>query len=142
VVKSNVGRSQLRPNWEKDCKFPLVTDKPPGAIVSFWSLPGISDEAFTFIKKIQPYNKGKVNDALRVLAQLANIDKHRHLHVVNPKAFGKGWGQNVLFPFLSFDEKVLGEEMAFERVEEVLRLCTSRVRTFIVPEFEKLIENR
>jgi hypothetical protein len=98
----------------------LLTDKPPEALVSFWNLPGI--EAFTFIEKIQPYNERNVNDALRALAKLANIDKHRHLHVVNQQAVHapvregeEGSGPTLIFPHLSFDEQVLGEEMASAR---------------------------
>jgi hypothetical protein len=50
-------------------------------------LPGITEKAFAFIEGLQPYYGGNGPTQLRWLAQLSNIDKHRHLHIVNPWAY-------------------------------------------------------
>lgn len=51
------------------------------------SLPGITLEAFTFIESLQPYNERSGSLQLGWLEQLANIDKHRHFHIVNPQVY-------------------------------------------------------
>jgi hypothetical protein len=43
-------------------------------------------DAFTFIEAIQPYHARNTGNILRTIANLANIDKHRHLHIINPQA--------------------------------------------------------
>ena len=99
LVKGNPANVALRPRWLEECQFPLllevpVTGNPPGprALPLPYklfekSLPGISEKAFTFIEGLQPYYGGNGPTQLRWLAQLSNIDKHRHLHIVNPWAY-------------------------------------------------------
>jgi hypothetical protein len=44
------------------------------------SLPGISKTAFAFIESVQPYHSGAgPHNALRIIAQLSSIDRHRYL---------------------------------------------------------------
>jgi len=68
-------------NWERKCQFPLCTEQsdfPPGKIKEW-----ISEPAFAFIERLQPYRRGDTaNRLLRMLAKLSNIDKHRRLNTV------------------------------------------------------------
>jgi hypothetical protein len=97
LVQSNPSKIALPTNWERNCQFPLYLSVPtcgnpqipyniPVPIDVFErNLPGISKAAYSFIEGIQPYRPGPgVHNILRVIAQLANIDKHRHLHVILP----------------------------------------------------------
>ena len=95
LVKLNAGKIQFPVNWEERCSFPLKL-KPPKGIPkppvpygheSFNVLPAISKEAFTFIESVQPYyRRPGTSNVLRLVAQLSNIDKHRHLNVTIRKA--------------------------------------------------------
>jgi hypothetical protein len=99
LVKINAGKAQLPAKWERKCEFPLMLDVPtmgnPAISVrlpleyNYFSrtLPGISNEAFTFIEAIQPYYGRDTSNILMVIGQLANIDKHRHLHIINPQVY-------------------------------------------------------
>ena len=86
LVKLNPNGSILPVDWEEDCQFPLWTELkvgqvPPLPFGCFRKiLPGISAKAHTFIEGLQPYyGVGKVNNCLRILKELSNRDKHRHL---------------------------------------------------------------
>lgn len=89
LVKFNPGTITLPLDWEKNCCFPLWlnTPKKPPVYNCFKNvLPGISKPAFTFIEGVQPYHRGKygifeVANVLWLLAELSNVDKHRHLNL-------------------------------------------------------------
>ncbi|MGP8175082.1 MAG: hypothetical protein ACLP7O_11125 [Terracidiphilus sp.] len=99
LVKANPMRVTLPAKWPNRCQFPLCIEiprkgNPPTPVraplpFNFFekSLPGITIQAFTFIEALQPYNEGSGPLQLGWLEQLANIDKHRHLHIVNPQAY-------------------------------------------------------
>jgi hypothetical protein len=95
LVKSNATKVQLPAKWFKRCEFPLCLTIPTAgnppvpynlpAPYNIFSrtLPGISKQAFAFIERVQPYyGVGAVNNYMRFLAELSNIDKHRYLNVV------------------------------------------------------------
>lgn len=98
LVKLNSGGITLPAGWERRCDFPLwvaIPDKqikrghtsPPLPYNCFTkSLPGISKTAFTFIESVQPYHtEERVHEAMRLIAQLSNVDRHRHLNVTLPR---------------------------------------------------------
>lgn len=102
LVKANPLGVTLPAKWWEKCRFPLCIEiprkgNPPVPVgvppLPFNSnafkeaLPGITERAFTFIEALQPYNAGSGSLQLGWLAQLANIDKHRHFHIVNPQAY-------------------------------------------------------
>jgi len=93
LVQRNPSRIQLGAHWFRRCEFPLCVDlptkgnppipyKPPVPQSVFAKkLPGISAQAFAFIERLQPYyGTGEINNSLRYLAELSNIDKHRYLN--------------------------------------------------------------
>ncbi len=94
LVGSNPAGITLPPKWQDRCQFPLCMEvplqgNPPTPVTvplpfNFFrkSLPGITVGAFTFIETLQPYNGGSGPLQLGWLGQLANIDKHRHFHIV------------------------------------------------------------
>jgi hypothetical protein len=102
LVKSNWGNAPLPIRWDKRCEFPLFVEVPtkgeppvpydtplPKSVLAK-NLPGISQQAFAFIEAVQPhYGTGAINNALRYLAQLSNIDKHRYLNVVVARVLKK-----------------------------------------------------
>jgi hypothetical protein len=90
--------TKLTANWFKKCEFPIYITIPkkgnpptpcslPVPFNAFErTLPGISTKAFAFIESVQPYyRKGAINNCLRFLAELSNIDKHRYLNVIAPR---------------------------------------------------------
>jgi hypothetical protein len=85
LVKANQTNIALSPKWGERCCFPMWVKTPKTPPVyncnCFDVLPGITKAAFTFIESVQPYNRGDCASALRSLAVLSNIDKHRHLNV-------------------------------------------------------------
>jgi hypothetical protein len=98
LVKRNLRKIILPPKWDRRTEFPIwvsipakgnppVSQKPPLPYNVFCkTLPGISIPAFTFIESVQPYyRKGEINNSLRLLAELSNIDKHRYLNVVGAR---------------------------------------------------------
>ncbi len=99
LVKLNPNAIQLPANWVRRCEFPLLTEIPaagnppsprdlPLPFNYFRkTLPGITEQAFTFIEGLQPYYRRNAANQLRLLAQLSNIDKHRHLNVISPQAY-------------------------------------------------------
>lgn len=99
LVQLNPTQIALPKTWDKRCEFPLLLDirvkgNPPVPYdlplpYSCFErdLPGISVAAYTFIESVQPYYAREGGGHLRLLAQLSNIDKHRHLHIVNPQAY-------------------------------------------------------
>jgi hypothetical protein len=93
LVQLNSTKITLPKNWEKRCEFPLWFTKrrragQPLTYNCFSDvLPGISKDAVKFIEGVQPYHSGAgAHNALRLVALLSNIDKHRHLNVILPKA--------------------------------------------------------
>lgn len=99
LVKLNVSNIQLPAKWDRRCEFPLLLDVPttgnPAVPVSLpleynyfsRTLPGISEGAFRFIEAVQPYHRRNTGNILMIIEQLSNIDKHRHLHIINPQAY-------------------------------------------------------
>lgn len=93
VIKKNSNISTIDPEWEEHCEFPIWTkplklgQKTPLPKQKFARpLPGIADAPFAFIESVQPYyGVGVVNNALRFLGHLSNIDKHRRLNLVVPR---------------------------------------------------------
>ena len=88
LVKLNPSGAALPTDWERRCEFPIWF-KPPGTGSAYncfdGALPGISKPAFALIESWQPYHQRGAGNALRLIAQLSNIDKHRHLNVIFPK---------------------------------------------------------
>ena len=92
LVKGNPNVAAIDPQWEEHTQFPMRTRLPKNCTFPLVKerfskdLPGIADVPFTFIESIQPYyGIGATNNALRFLAHLSNIDKHRHLHLTRPR---------------------------------------------------------
>lgn len=98
LVKLNPSGITLPANWDTRCDFPLwlrIPDEqirrghtnPPLPYNCFdKSLPGISKTAFAFIEGVQPYRRGSgIHNVMRIMAQLSNIDRHRHLNPVLPR---------------------------------------------------------
>jgi hypothetical protein len=93
IIKRNPNVSTIDPEWEEHCEFPIWTkplkpgQKTPLSKAKFSRpLPGISDAAFAFIESVQPYyGTGEINNALRFLGHLSNIDKHRRLNLTIPR---------------------------------------------------------
>ena len=95
LVKQNHKKGQRPDNWERRTQFPLKTKLPDG--VCNTPVPRrkfkdkvvqttLTDEAFEFIERVQPYyrpplKRGEENRLLLLLSQLSNIDKHRYLSV-------------------------------------------------------------
>jgi hypothetical protein len=95
LVKLNPSGVTLPTNWEKRCDFPLWLTIPQDMIRCGHAnpplpyncfekmLPNIPKAAFAFIEGVQPYRSGAgIHNVLRILAQLSNIDKHRHLNPI------------------------------------------------------------
>lgn len=92
IIKLNPNISAIDPDWREHCQFPLRLSLPPGKMPPLAetefirNLPGISHKAFTVIERMQPYyGNGPANNMLELLANLSNIDKHRHLNLVRPR---------------------------------------------------------
>jgi hypothetical protein len=92
IIKRNPNVATVDPEWREHCQFPLRIEiskdrsTPPAKNEFLRNLPGISDRAFAIIERMQPYyGVGEVNNALRFLAHLSNIDKHRHLNLIRPR---------------------------------------------------------
>lgn len=88
LIKRNPNINMIDPEWFEHCEFPLRMklrrgQTPPLSQNKFSNvLPGISPAPFAFIESVQPYyGAGAVNNTLRFLADLSNIDKHRYLNV-------------------------------------------------------------
>lgn len=90
LVKVNPMDITLPTDWETKCCFPLwlnVHKKRPIYNCFDHVLPGISKTAFAFIEGVQPYRSGPgPHNAMRLIAKLSNIDRHRYLNVTLPKA--------------------------------------------------------
>ena len=95
LVQQNLAGANLPVNWEQDCAFPIWCDplkpgqKTPLPIGTFKRLPGITTEAHTLIERVQPYyppGTGSVNNYLRLLNALSNIDKHRRFALTRTRA--------------------------------------------------------
>jgi hypothetical protein len=99
LVQRNPTGAALPKGWERDCHFPLCLKVPtqgsPPVVMSLplpfnffrKTLPGITPDAFAEVQRLQPYNGGNGATQLGWIEQLANIDKHRHFHVVTPQAY-------------------------------------------------------
>jgi hypothetical protein len=88
LVKLNPSNVTLPGAWDENCLFPLwLTPPESGATYNCFKrkLPGISKSAFALVEGLQPYGRGEACKALKLLAQLSNIDKHRHLNVILAK---------------------------------------------------------
>jgi hypothetical protein len=93
VIKRNPNVATIDPEWQEHCEFPIWTkplkpgQKTPLLKAKFSrSLPGIPNAPFAFIEGVQPYyGVGEVNNALRFLGHLSNIDKHRRLNLTCPR---------------------------------------------------------
>lgn len=91
LVKRNPNIATIDPKWEEHVEFPLRINPPKNGVPFTRKdyskcLPGISDAAFAIIDSLQPYHGvGTINNALRFLAHLSNIDKHRHLNLIKPR---------------------------------------------------------
>jgi hypothetical protein len=90
LVKSNPIAS-LPKRWEDRCDFPLFcSPRPRDELFKLFDkqhLPGLTKQAFAVVEALQPYNGGDGPTQLGWLAKLANIDKHRHLHVLSRQAY-------------------------------------------------------
>jgi hypothetical protein len=100
LVKLNPSKIKLSKSWHRNCQFPLLTKvpekkgSPPIRYTTplpynFFEkdLPGITTSAFAVIEALQPYYGGNGPTQLGWLAELSNIDKHRHLNIINPQAY-------------------------------------------------------
>jgi hypothetical protein len=92
LIKRNPNVASIDPEWEENCQFPMRTrlpknTTPPMSKSAFArDLPGIADAPFAFIESVQPYyGVGAVNNALRFLRHLSNIDKHRRLNLTRAR---------------------------------------------------------
>jgi hypothetical protein len=180
LVKSNRTGVTLPSGWEGKCRLPLLATIPrQGIPVSpkFFeaSLPGIDMAAFVIVEKLQPYNGGNGPTQLGWINKLANIDKHRHLHIVAPQAYQTEHIQSafldsevierlqdgaelkfplhspeelldavytnrgIAYPFVSFDERVLPQELADVPIDNVLSLCADTVENIVIPSFQSLV---
>lgn len=100
LVHRNLNNCVLPDGWEKRCEFPLFLEVPlksrnpdvpyelPLPYKCFQKqLPGVSETALAFVERLQPFYRGREGPSqLWLLAQLSNIDKHRHLNILNPQA--------------------------------------------------------
>jgi hypothetical protein len=180
LVQMNPSITTIDPNWSRNCQFPLKMKTPGGcapplAKKEFKDLPGISDEAYKYIESIQPYyGIGPVNNSLKLLAHLSNIDKHRHLNLIRPRVrkrervrypdgmesegweflergavLNAGFGENESnrptyvsrrYQALAFfNEDALGDATDVP-VDVLLYLIWYHIDTFLVRDFEKLLE--
>jgi hypothetical protein len=130
---------------------------------------------FTEIERLQPYNGGNGPTQLGWLEKLANIDKHRHFHVLVPQAYQTEYvrsaiinserierlqdgaeikfqlhtpeelldavyvDRGVVYPFVSFDEGALPQELADLPIDNVLELCIDAVEYNVIPRFATLL---
>jgi hypothetical protein len=88
LVKLNPSNIQLPANWEENCLFPLWLNPPKKpAVYNCFSgkLPGISKQAFARIEGYQPYRGTPIGHVLGTLAELSNVDKHRHLNLIKAR---------------------------------------------------------
>ena len=92
LIKRNPNVAAIDSDWEENCQFPMRVRLPKNSTpplnkkVFERDLPGIADAPFAFIESVQPYyGVGAVNNALRFLRHLSNIDKHRHLNLLRPR---------------------------------------------------------
>jgi len=97
IVEANQTSISLPTNWVRDCEFPLglkapidkATAQPYSLPVPYSvfekKLPGLTPQAFKFIEALQPYWGQGTSNLLKIVGQLSNIDKHRHLHITIPR---------------------------------------------------------
>src|SRR5262249_11781403 len=90
VERNQRPRNFPPPDWQRPPQSPLSSVPPPGyqppiprdVFVSA-ARDWISDRAFTFIERLQPYYRGKEpNRLLGILLKLSNIDKHRRFNTI------------------------------------------------------------
>ena len=95
LVQRSTNAATSPPRWEQDCAFPIWCDplKPgqttPLPFGTFKKLPGIPLDAHRIIEKVQPYyprGTGSVNNYLKLLNTLSNIDKHRRFALTRTRA--------------------------------------------------------
>ena len=92
LVERNIGKGILLTRWDHHCQLPLMIDLPKGYTTPPVPRRGydkvtrraLTDEAFAFIERIQPYYSSfdgrREPQLLRMLVKLSNIDKHRRLN--------------------------------------------------------------
>ena len=179
LVTVNPSGVKLPTDWEEHCLFPLwLTPPKRGTAYNCFRrvLPGISETAFALIESWQPYHRQGAANVHRLIAQLSNVDKHRHLNVVLAKVSqheyvrqSKGYemsraqgglqhGAQIesllfidpreaavrerhFFAYVTFDEPTVGDGAATLEVPNVLDVLLQSMRTFVIPEFEKLLKN-
>ena len=87
LVKLNPLGITLPRDWEDNCCFPLWLNPPKKTPVYNCfkgRLPGITKAAFAFVERLQPYHRKGAAEIMGLIANLSNIDKHRHLNVTIP----------------------------------------------------------
>lgn len=92
LIQQNPNIDTIDPGWRENTQFPLRTRIPKNSVPPLpksrfaGDLPGIADKPFAFVESLQPYyGIGAINNALRFLVHLSNIDKHRHLNLIRPR---------------------------------------------------------
>lgn len=134
LVKRNPTGVSLPKEWERKCQFPLCLKVPthgdpaitytlPVPLSYFRkSLPGITSEVCAVIEQLQPYNGGNGPTQLGWLEQLANVDKHRHFHVVIPQAYQTEHVRSAIIDSELIERLQDGAEIKFalHRPEELL----------------------
>jgi hypothetical protein len=92
LIQRNPKVASIKPDWWEHCEFPLRTRAPKNGKAATKKdfsnvLPGIADVPFAFIEKVQPYQPPgtAITTAMRFLAHLSNIDKHRRFNLVRPR---------------------------------------------------------
>ena len=179
LVKSNRSGIVLPSEWETKCQFPLLSKIPKQGKPTYpqffeSTLPGIDMAAFVIVQDLQPYNGGNGPTQLGWINKLANIDKHRHLHIVAPQAYQTEhilsafldsesierlqdgaelkvplhspeelldavyMNRGIAYPFVSFDERVLPQELADIPIDNVLSICANAIEDRVIPRFESL----
>jgi hypothetical protein len=87
LVNLNSAKIRLPKNWHEKCEFPLWLRRPESTAFNCFNriLPGITVNSFTFVESVQPYQGRGIGNALKLLAILSNIDKHRHLNLTSAR---------------------------------------------------------
>jgi len=170
LVSANITGMRLPEGWERRCQFPIHATLPKGYAVPpvpikrfHEYLPGISIKAYTFLEGLQPYyTRGNGNQTLGWVAKLSDIDKHRHVNLVegqtrqrmiqillplDPSAqvtnplYRRMKMQGGFHPFVAFDESALGSGPNKIPIADVMQSCHDLVKTRIIPAFDEFLQN-
>lgn len=176
LVQLNQVNGSLPAKWEEKCQFPIWRSLKPGQTTPLHynafesALPCISRSAFKFIESIQPYyGVGGVNNALRLLNILSNIDKHRHFATTKHRGQLSGTGRTWATSFaldhgtdVDFSKKeyppddpsvdvywLLTHFVSFDEpelgnacapsIQEIIQTILDHVQGTVVPMFEEFI---